>query len=756
MASFRKDAAGVIHTAMFLKNSDSPALHLAYGRITATAIFELTGVSGYEITFMDGFDYPGPDNYHYVSHARNLDVASGSDGAVHMVYSLDPYSNPIAGGTEVRSALFYVTKPAGGSWSSPQTLVSPGSGFGDGGIGASVSVAPDGTVAVATSYLPRVQTGSPGVCELLYLVRGTNGSSNSSVVANASNDYLENSGQRGTGLNPKLHFAANSGPHIVFTDHAAGSFPGWGSRSFSGQVRHATRGNPASGAWSLQTLVSRGNLGPLDFQTFRPTVTSAYGQVAVSSASYKWSESLNIYESAYSLNLIGNITVPPPSVPVITSILVADGVVGYPFTYQIAASGVPSSFAASGLPTGLSIDTGSGLISGPPAVTGNYSSTLSATNQAGTGTALLDLEITGDGLITDRFSSGSLDPARWMIYSEGASLIPDSGRLNYVRPGPPTSDDYAFLDFIASTPGYDESWEVVVDVVNAVDRSDPQSQYTGLGVSIFNPENPYYDEVTDTYFSDGLFLELGNEFSTGMNFFSNYSTDGVDNPEMDNVLSAGVNGSLRISYNGATKVFSIWVDANGSGDGFQWQLLSSYGIAGSGGIRNTDWNMTTAGNFQISLYGLSSNLEVSTGAMTFDNFIFTNGMTGSGLSFASWPLLPSFPADRRGPLDRNGPLGLQNLMAFSMGLDPLSATATDLPVLVAQNSSSGTAIFRYRRAKNIVGTSLLPMTSGDLLTWNPATILDTTLVEDGGEWEVVDVQVPAPLTGRLFFQLRAE
>jgi hypothetical protein len=83
---------------------------------------------------------------------------------------------------------------------------------------------------------------------------------------------------------------------------------------------------------------------------------------------------------------------------VITSSGTANGTVGTAFSYQITATNSPTSFGASGLPAGLTVDTGSGLISGTPTgASGTYSVTLSATNNVGTGTAPLTLTISGGG-----------------------------------------------------------------------------------------------------------------------------------------------------------------------------------------------------------------------------------------------------------------------------------------------------------------------------------------------------------------------
>lgn len=69
----------------------------------------------------------------------------------------------------------------------------------------------------------------------------------------------------------------------------------------------------------------------------------------------------------------------------ITSALTAFARPGLPFQYVITSSGgsVPVKFAASPLPPGLSVDAGSGTISGVPTVPGVYPVTVSATNPAG-------------------------------------------------------------------------------------------------------------------------------------------------------------------------------------------------------------------------------------------------------------------------------------------------------------------------------------------------------------------------------------
>ena len=81
--------------------------------------------------------------------------------------------------------------------------------------------------------------------------------------------------------------------------------------------------------------------------------------------------------------------------PVITSDGAASGNANLPFTYQITATNDPTSYGATGLPFGLSIDQGSGLISGTPLVTGTFSVPISATNGVGTGLIVLAIQVAG-------------------------------------------------------------------------------------------------------------------------------------------------------------------------------------------------------------------------------------------------------------------------------------------------------------------------------------------------------------------------
>jgi hypothetical protein len=79
--------------------------------------------------------------------------------------------------------------------------------------------------------------------------------------------------------------------------------------------------------------------------------------------------------------------------PVITSATTASGTVGTTFSYQITATNSPTSYGATGLPGGLTVNSTTGLISGTPTASGTSTVTVSATNSSGTGRANLTIAI---------------------------------------------------------------------------------------------------------------------------------------------------------------------------------------------------------------------------------------------------------------------------------------------------------------------------------------------------------------------------
>ncbi|MFL5731475.1 MAG: sugar-binding protein, partial [Cytophagaceae bacterium] len=80
--------------------------------------------------------------------------------------------------------------------------------------------------------------------------------------------------------------------------------------------------------------------------------------------------------------------------PVITSATTASASLGAPFSYTITATNTPTSYNATGLPAGLTVNTSTGVISGTPTNAGNSNVTITASNTAGGNSATLVISVT--------------------------------------------------------------------------------------------------------------------------------------------------------------------------------------------------------------------------------------------------------------------------------------------------------------------------------------------------------------------------
>ena len=93
------------------------------------------------------------------------------------------------------------------------------------------------------------------------------------------------------------------------------------------------------------------------------------------------------------VGIFGLLSVSPA--PVITSAPTASGNANKRFSYQITATNSPTSYSATGLPSGLVLNTSTGLISGTPTAAATSNVAIGASNAGGTGTATLTITIRG-------------------------------------------------------------------------------------------------------------------------------------------------------------------------------------------------------------------------------------------------------------------------------------------------------------------------------------------------------------------------
>lgn len=187
--------------------------------------------------------------------------------------------------------------------------------------------------------------------------------------------------------------------------------------------------------------------------------------------------------------------------PAITSSLTASGTYGSAFSYSIAASNSPTSYAATNLPAGLSLS--GNTITGTPAAVGTFTVSLSATNDGGTGTANLTLTINKGsatvtlGNLTQTYDGTAKSPT---ATTSPAGLHVD---FSYSGPSLPPTDanSYGVIAAIsdANYNGSTTGTLVINQAPATIALSDLVQSYTGTPRPVTATVSPEAAGVTVTY-----------------------------------------------------------------------------------------------------------------------------------------------------------------------------------------------------------------------------------------------------------------
>lgn len=141
--------------------------------------------------------------------------------------------------------------------------------------------------------------------------------------------------------------------------------------------------------------------------------------------------------------------VTPPS---ITSATAASAPLNAAYSYAITATNNPSSFSASGLPGGLTLNPTTGVISGSATASGTFSVNLTATNAAGSGTATLTLQVSPLPVVSVHFKR-SADTGMKASDLAGVKRVSGWNNVNgpVSSPATPTQTASNLLDHTGAT-----------------------------------------------------------------------------------------------------------------------------------------------------------------------------------------------------------------------------------------------------------------------------------------------------------------
>jgi len=241
---------------------------------------------------------------------------------------------------------------------------------------------------------------------------------------------------------------ASSGSLPVITaqvfNASTGGSAGTGLTSINTNNYWTTSITNASTLTSTAVQITDANYGSANTIGTSATKTGAYAYLGGSSSSGTFTGS-----AASSLSGFYVLGVAP--VPVVNSSSTATGSFGTAFSYTITASNTPTSFNATSLPSWLSINTTTGVISGTPTTTGSFSIPISATNANGTGNATLTLTVSGYFYYS---GTGSLDNyLNWYTGTAGSGTQAPTGVFS--------SGNVTFeIDNNASTAANSGTWTV--------------------------------------------------------------------------------------------------------------------------------------------------------------------------------------------------------------------------------------------------------------------------------------------------------
>ena len=339
------------------------------------------------------------------------------------------------------------------------------------------------------------------------------------------------------------------------------------------------------------------------------------------------------------LTLYGTNTAAPTAPPVISSSLSSSGNVESAFNYQITATNNPQTFAATGLPDGLSLSS-SGLIQGTPTQQGTFNITLGATNFLGTGTDTLVLTI-GPRLPTPPVITSSLTAQAVLNVSFNYQITATNLPTGFAATNLPAGLTVNSTGLISGIPTTTGTFSVALSASNA-DGTDSKT----LQLTINSAASLIAQAVDNTQ----LVFTTGGNLPWTLSTSSNH--DGVDSVESGWIthsqqtwLETTVTGPAYINFwfqlqsELGGDYFRFTIDGEElwySEDTHLWRLLGFYVPPGQHTVR---WNYTKNESINYGYDGMwLDQIEVQGVQQLIGNTIDNPDLTWSMPSAQAWPL----------------------------------------------------------------------------------------------------------------------
>jgi hypothetical protein len=473
------------------------------------------------------------------------------------------------------------------------------------------------------------------------------------------------------------------------------------------------------------------------------------------------------------------LTVNPPA-PVINSTLTASGTTGSSFSYQITATNSPTSYNATSLPNGLSVNTSTGVISGTPTATGSSNVTISATNAGGTGSATLVLTVNPPAPVISSPLTASGTAGSSFSYQITATNSPTSYNATNLPNGLSVNTS---TGVISGTPTATGSSNVTISATNAGGTGSATLALT------INPPAPV---ITSALTASGT---TGSSFSyqiTATNSPTSYGATGLPNG-----LSIDGNSGVISGTPTATGSSNVTISAtNAGGTGSATLVLTVNPPAPvvnsaptASAIKGSTFNYQITATNNPTGYdatGLPAGLSVDIGtgiisgtpsaAGTSSVTISASNAGGTGSAtltltvnepFVGWQKqwftddeIANHP-EISGPNATPANDGITNLMKYALNLAPKVNGTAGLPV-VSTTSTGGQNYLELSYTKVIAANDITYTVevSGNVQGWNSGasyTVVDTITNNPDGKTQTVLVRDLTPITlgsGQHFMHLK--
>ena len=197
---------------------------------------------------------------------------------------------------------------------------------------------------------------------------------------------------------------------------------------------------------------------------------------------YTASRNTSALNTATFSNVAINNTFPVGS-PEINSATSATGTLGTAFNFNVAANGSPTTYAATALPDGLTIDPATGVISGTPTAVGKNVVLLEATNANGTGKAALVIDVMSDQapVAINNLAVSSANSAIKLTWTATANATSYSVKRSLTSGGPYTAiqTNITGNSFIDPAPAYEVNNYYVVTALIGENESAVSNEVFG-------------------------------------------------------------------------------------------------------------------------------------------------------------------------------------------------------------------------------------------------------------------------------------